>query len=77
MKGKTHFIQLSLFKVNNRGIPIEIAFQYNDGFSENILSFVNHVRTKDGGTHEVGFKAAFTRVLNEHARKLGLLKGTG
>lgn len=56
------------------GIEIDFAFQFNDGFSENILSFVNNVRTKDGGTHEVGAKTAMTRVFNEHGRKVGLLK---
>ncbi|WP_187119482.1 DNA topoisomerase IV subunit B [Bacillus testis] len=56
------------------GIEIEFAFQFNDAYSENILSFVNNVRTKDGGTHEVGAKTAMTRVFNEYARKNGLLK---
>ncbi len=55
-------------------IPVEIALQYNDGYSENILSFVNNVRTKDGGTHEAGFKTALTRMMNEYARKAGHLK---
>lgn len=55
-------------------IEVEYSFQFNDGFSENILSFVNNVRTKDGGTHEVGAKSAMTRVFNEHARKIDLLK---
>lgn len=55
-------------------IEVEFAFQFNDGFSENVLSFVNNVRTKDGGTHEIGAKAAMTRVFNEHARKFNLLK---
>lgn len=55
-------------------IEVDIAFQYNDGFTENMLSFVNNVRTKDGGTHELGAKAAITRIINEHARKLALLK---
>lgn len=55
-------------------IEVEFAFQFNDGFSENILSFVNNVRTKDGGTHEIGAKTALTRVINEYARKVNLLK---
>lgn len=55
-------------------IEVEVALQYNDGFSETILSFVNNVRTKDGGTHEAGMKAALTKALNEYARKVGLLK---
>lgn len=56
------------------GIEVEFAFQFNDGYSENVLSFVNNVRTKDGGTHEAGAKTAMTRVFNEYARKAGLLK---
>lgn len=55
-------------------IEVEFAFQFNDGYSETILSFVNNVRTRDGGTHETGAKAALTRVFNEYARKIGLLK---
>ena len=53
---------------------LEVALQYNDGYSDNILSFVNNVRTKDGGTHETGFKSAITKALNDYARKTGLLK---
>ncbi|WLR52615.1 DNA topoisomerase IV subunit B [Bacillus tianshenii] len=56
------------------GIEAEFAFQFNDGFSESVLSFVNNVRTKDGGTHEAGAKTAMTRTMNEYARKAGLLK---
>lgn len=55
-------------------IEVEFAFQFNDGYSETILSFVNNVRTRDGGTHETGAKAAMTRVFNDYARKIGLLK---
>ncbi|WP_152643033.1 DNA topoisomerase IV subunit B [Bacillus alveayuensis] len=62
------------FEGEQQGIEVEFAFQFNDGFSENILSFVNNVRTKDGGTHEAGAKTAMTRVFNEYARKVGLLK---
>lgn len=53
---------------------VEVALQYNDGFSDNIVSFVNNVRTKDGGTHETGLKTAITKVMNDYARKTGLLK---
>ncbi|WP_084186632.1 DNA topoisomerase IV subunit B [Edaphobacillus lindanitolerans] len=56
------------------GIELEFAFQFTDGYSETILSFVNNVRTKDGGTHETGVKTAMTRVFNEYGRKAGLLK---
>ncbi|MFZ2483483.1 MAG: DNA topoisomerase IV subunit B, partial [Streptococcus parauberis] len=53
---------------------VQVALQYNDGFSDNILSFVNNVRTKDGGSHETGLKAAITKVMNDYARKTNLLK---
>lgn len=55
-------------------IETEIALQFNDGYSENIVSFVNLVRTGDGGTHEMGFKSGLTKVFNEYARKYELLK---
>ncbi|SDN32715.1 DNA topoisomerase IV subunit B [Alkalicoccus daliensis] len=58
----------------HENIEVDFAFQYNDAYTENMLSFVNNVRTKDGGTHELGAKTAITRTINEHARKLGLLK---
>ena len=56
------------------GIRVEIAFQYTEEYSENLVSFVNNVKTNDGGTHEVGFKTAVTRVFNEYARTNGFLK---
>ncbi|KRL37223.1 DNA topoisomerase IV subunit B [Liquorilactobacillus uvarum] len=56
------------------GVEVEVAAQYNDGYSENIMSFVNNVRTKDGGTHEVGMRSAWTKAFNEYARKVDLLK---
>ncbi|POZ54459.1 DNA gyrase subunit B [Lysinibacillus sphaericus] len=56
------------------GISIEIAMQYNAGFSSNIFSFANNINTYEGGTHESGFKTALTRVINDYARKNGLLK---
>ncbi|WP_165005900.1 MULTISPECIES: DNA topoisomerase IV subunit B [unclassified Enterococcus] len=62
------------FSGEKEGIEVEVAYQYNDGYSENVLSFVNNVRTKDGGTHEAGMKAAMTKAYNEYARKVGLLK---
>ncbi len=58
----------------NDKIKVECAFQYIDSYQENIYSFVNHVRTSDGGTHDTGFKSAFTKVFNDYARKAGLLK---
>lgn len=59
--------------VNNE-IEIEVAFQYTKSYSENIISFVNNVRTKDGGTHETGFKSAFTKAFNEYGKKMNLIK---
>ena len=56
------------------GIQVEAAFQYTDDYQENTYSFVNLVRTGDGGTHEAGFKGAFTKAINDYARKYGLLK---
>lgn len=65
---------VAYFSGTNNAIEVEFAFQYNDGYSENILSFVNNVRTKDGGTHEAAMKAAVTKTFNEYARKVNLLK---
>ncbi|HGA0424400.1 TPA: DNA topoisomerase IV subunit B [Streptococcus agalactiae] len=62
------------FEGEEQEFHIEVALQYNDGFSDNILSFVNNVRTKDGGTHETGLKSAITKSMNDYARKTGLLK---
>ena len=56
------------------GISIEVAFQYNDGYTSNIYSFANNINTYEGGTHEVGFKTALTRVINDYARRGGLIK---
>ncbi|WP_370511973.1 DNA topoisomerase (ATP-hydrolyzing) subunit B [Lysinibacillus sp. BW-2-10] len=56
------------------GISVEIAMQYNDGYSSNIYSFANNINTYEGGTHESGFKTALTRVINDYARKSGILK---
>lgn len=62
------------FGGEKEGIEVEFAYQYNDGYSENTLSFVNNVRTRDGGTHEAGMKSALTKSYNDYARKVGLLK---
>ncbi|MCY9287366.1 DNA topoisomerase IV subunit B [Bacillus haynesii] len=66
--------EVASFEGEHNGIEVDFAFQFNDGYSENILSFVNNVRTKDGGTHESGAKTAMTRAFNEYARKVALLK---
>ncbi|MBQ3180664.1 MAG: DNA topoisomerase (ATP-hydrolyzing) subunit B [Firmicutes bacterium] len=55
-------------------VQVEIALQYNDGYAENIASYTNNIRTIEGGTHEMGFKTALTRVMNDFAKKLNFLK---
>ena len=62
------------FSGNSNGIGIDVAFQYTDSYQENTFSYVNLVRTSDGGTHEVGYKTAFTRAFNEFARNNSILK---
>lgn len=56
------------------GISVEIALQYNEGYTSNLYSFANNIHTYEGGTHESGFKTALTRVINDYARKNGLIK---
>lgn len=55
-------------------IQVEISLQYNDSYTENIYSFANNINTHEGGTHESGFKSALTRVINDYARKTGMIK---
>ena len=57
------------------GIEAEIAFQYNDGYAENLFSFANNINTHEGGTHLIGFKTALTRTINQYAANTNLLKG--
>ena len=73
-EGKEVLHDVTTFTGAANGIEVDVAFQYNDQYSESILSFVNNVRTKDGGTHEVGFKTAMTRVFNDYARRINELK---
>ncbi|HJG54904.1 DNA topoisomerase IV subunit B [Staphylococcus arlettae] len=73
-EGKEVLHDVTTFYGQANDIEVEVAFQYNDQYSESILSFVNNVRTKDGGTHEVGFKTAMTRVFNDYARRINELK---
>ena len=73
--GKKAVNQPTFFVGENSGIYIEASIQYTEHtYSENILSFVNNIRTNDGGTHEVGFRSAITKAVNEHARLIGALK---
>lgn len=57
-----------------QGVEVEVSAQYNDGFSETMMSFVNNVRTPDGGTHEAGLRSAWTKAFNDYARRVNLLK---
>jgi topoisomerase-4 subunit B len=63
-----------LFRGEANGVEVEVAFQYNDGYGELVTSYCNCIRTGEGGTHETGFKASHTRILNEYARKMNLWK---
>ncbi|MGL4738896.1 MAG: DNA topoisomerase (ATP-hydrolyzing) subunit B [Cellulosilyticaceae bacterium] len=56
------------------GIAVEVAFQHNDSYVENVFSFVNNINTTEGGTHLSGFRSAITKTLNDYGRKMGLLK---
>ncbi len=56
------------------GISMELAFQHTDAYTENLFSYVNNIPTTEGGTHETGFKAAYTKVMNDFARRVGMLK---
>ncbi|GAA4724541.1 DNA topoisomerase (ATP-hydrolyzing) subunit B [Brevibacillus fulvus] len=56
------------------GLQVEVAIQYNDGYVSNIYSFANNINTHEGGTHESGFKAALTKVINDYSRKYNFLK---
>jgi topoisomerase-4 subunit B len=73
-EGKTVLHPVIHFTAEKDDIEVEVALQYNDGYTETIVSFVNSIPTRGGGTHETGFKTAYTRVMNEYARKMGLLK---
>jgi topoisomerase-4 subunit B len=66
--------EVAYFEGESNEIEVEFAFQFNDGYAESMLSFVNHVRTKDGGTHEFGARTAITRTINEYARRASILK---
>jgi DNA gyrase subunit B len=59
---------------NKDNIIVEVALEYNDGYNENIFTFVNNINTREGGTHLVGFKSALTRTLNDFIKKLNLAK---
>jgi len=62
------------FEVVKEGYEVEIALQYTDRYSENVFSYANNINTTEGGFHLIGFKSALTRVINDYARKNGILK---
>ncbi len=59
---------------SENNIDMELAFQYTDGYTDNIFSYVNNIPTTEGGTHETGFKSGLTRIMNDVARRIGVLK---
>lgn len=63
------------FAGTKSGIEVDVAMQYTDTYNENILSFVNNVKTIDGGSHEVGFKTGITKAFNDYVKSNGILKG--
>ncbi|KUO61880.1 MAG: DNA topoisomerase IV subunit B [Gracilibacter sp. BRH_c7a] len=63
-----------VFETERDTAQVEIAIQYNEGYTENLLSYANNIKTSEGGTHEAGFKAALTRIINDYARKNNILK---
>ena len=73
-EGKSPLHKVFCFDAEKDKVNVNIALQYTDSYSENIISFVNNVKTSDGGSHEVGFKAALTKVLNDYAKENNFIK---
>ena len=74
-EGKQTLHKVISFSGEKNGIQVDIAMQYTESYSETIMSFVNNVKTIDGGTHEVGFKTGLTKAFNEYVKKNNFLKG--
>ena len=74
-KGKEVLNKVLSINGTKSKIEVDISMQYTDSYNENIVSFVNNVKTIDGGSHEVGFKTALTRVFNEYAKANNFIKG--
>lgn len=74
-EGKTTLHKVISFTGSKSNIEVDIALQYTDTYNENIISFVNNVKTIDGGTHEVGFKTGITKAFNDYVKSNNLLKG--
>lgn len=72
--GKNVLHKVLCFHAKKDNVNVNVALQYTDSYSENIISFVNNVKTGDGGSHEVGFKTALTKVLNDYARENNFIK---
>ncbi|MFD2701549.1 DNA topoisomerase IV subunit B [Paenibacillus shunpengii] len=73
-EGKDLLTDVIHFNAEKEDIEVEIAIQYNAGYTETIVSFVNSIPTRGGGTHETGFKTAYTRIMNEYARRTSMIK---
>ena len=73
-EGKSTINQVLNFSGTKGKIEVDIALQYTTGYNENVISFVNDVKTGDGGTHEVGFKTGITKAFNDYAKSNGILK---
>ncbi|MBQ6495349.1 MAG: DNA topoisomerase IV subunit B [Bacilli bacterium] len=73
-EGKNELHKVLCFNAIKDKINVSVALQYTDSYSENIVSFVNNVKTSDGGSHEVGFKTAITKVINDYAKENGFIK---
>ena len=66
--------QVVFFEGMKDDVITRVAFQYSDSYTDNVFSYVNNIPTAEGGTHEIGFKAAYTKAFNDFARKIGALK---
>ncbi len=73
-EGRTPITQVFYHRDRIDDVEVEIAFQYHDGYTETVLSFVNTIHTLEGGTHVSGFRSALTRAINDYGRRTGLLK---
>lgn len=73
-EGKDVLHKVLCFSSVKDKIKVDVALQYTDSYAENIISFVNNVKTTDGGTHEVGFKSAITKIINDYAKENNFLK---
>nr|WP_203626714.1 DNA topoisomerase (ATP-hydrolyzing) subunit B [Lacticaseibacillus mingshuiensis] len=74
-RSKEHLLEEPIYvEGQSNGITVEVAIQYTNDYHTNLMTFANNIHTYEGGTHETGFKAALTRVVNDYARKFGSLK---